>query len=200
MANNPPKAPAPAKKAPSADEQTNFYYLVEFNGYDGQFSNLVLSAQEYDVLTNTVALETVIFKDVLKLAEQDWQTSSSKNKAFPKDAITHKKVRLVLKTLDLSKATEKKKPLDDKLTARADAAAKRVKDTQDKMKESDEQKKRDDAKAKAAEGLNSLARKIFDKRMIEQLNKLSPGTNAPPAQAQTPAPTPTPPTPPTPTK
>jgi hypothetical protein len=190
-ANQPKAAATPSKGAEQTkDAKTaDTYYVVEYNGYDGQVSNLVMTTQEYDTLTNSVDAETAVFKEALKLAEQDWQSSGSKNKAFPHEAISRKKYKVAQKTTDLSKATDRKKALDEKLSAKEDAAKKAIKDKQDKLKESDDQKKKDDARAKEVEGMNNLARKIFEKRVTELLGKsgASSGTNAVPASASAPA-------------
>jgi DNA replication initiation complex subunit (GINS family) len=79
--------------------------------------------------------------------------------------------------------------LDEKLSAKEDAAKKAITDRQDKMKETDDQKKKDDAHAKEMEGVKSLARKIFEKRVTELLGKsgASSGTNAVPSSASAPA-------------
>lgn len=177
----------------SKDAKTgDTYYVVEYSGYDGQITNRMLSAEEYKALKTAVDAETsAMFKEALKLAEQDWQSSPSKNKPFPKDAICKKKLKFVQQFTDMTKATDRVKAMDDKQKKKQDAENKRITDQQNTMKESDAQKAEDAKKKKEVEGVHNLARTIFGKRMIEQLGKSSSGTNAAPAQARSPAAAPT---------
>jgi hypothetical protein len=174
----------------SKDTKPESYYVVEYSGYDSVVTNQVLSMQEYTALKTVVDAEAALFKEALKLADSDWHSSGSKNKAFPKGAINPKKVKIVGKEYsDLTKANEKVTSLNEKQQKKEEADKKVLDDRRKTLKTPDDQVKQEEKKKKEMESVYNLARKIFDKRMTDLLSKTAPatGTNAVSSQAQAPA-------------